>query len=411
MNITLKFGQLIIKGSTINRFLIYLFIISLAIAPAFALGEGNRNLLLIAVMSLSPIILIIYKQFYKLDNWLIILACSLVIGPYLLHPNSLRWYTILYSWMFFFTFMAYNRLLLSNFFNLNQFLKLLQFLIIAYFVTLLIQQFCVLISLPIFNLSNYNPNEPWKLNSLSAEPSHSGRILGLLFYSFIEIKELVNNKKYSLKNDFNQDKWFWLAFLWTMLSMGSSTAILFLILIYFKFFGFRNLFFNSLMTLCIFYFLNILGIKQIDRLFETMKAFFSFDISSIISVDHSASIRIVPLITIFTKLDILSINGMFGHGIDSVSSFLFRYLPGAGNNISGGGFFQIWYEYGFLTFFILLIFTLKATNCRNSIINFLFWFLLVFLYGINSQITWLCIILLYTINYFKILNNNPRPVL
>ncbi len=402
MNVSLKFGQYIIEDSTINRFIIYLFIVSIAITPAFALGEGDRNLLLIAVMSISPIILIAYKQFYKIDIWLVLLACSLLIGPLFLHPSSLRWSTIFYSWMFFMTFMAYNRLLFSNFFNVNHFVKLLQFLIIAYFITLLLQQFCVLYGLPVFNLSNYNPNEPWKLNSLSAEPSHSGRILGLLFYSFIEVKELINKKKYALKIDFNQDKWFWFAFIWTMLTMGSSTAFLFLALIYFKLFGFRNIFINSFMTLCIFIFLNFLDISQINRLSETIKAFFTFDIKNIISADHSASIRIVPFFIIFKKLEILSMNGMFGHGIDSVSSFLYRYLPGAGNNISGGGFFQIWYEYGFFTFLFLLIFSLKAIGSRMSLMNYLFWGLLVFLYGINSQITWLCVILLSTINYFRI---------
>lgn len=406
MNLTLKFGQLIIEGSTINRFLIYLFIISLAIAPAFALGEGNRNLLLIAVMTLSPIILITCKQFYKIDIWLVLLACSLVIGPFFLHPSSFRWSTILYSWMFFITFMAYNRLLFSNFFNVIQFFNLLHFLIIAYFITLIIQQFCVLSGLPIFNLSNYDPNEPWKLNSLSAEPSHSGRIVGLLFFCFISVKELIIKRNYALKLDFKNDIWLWVAFLWTMLTMGSSTAILFMVIIYFKLFSFQNFFFKGLLALCIFYVLNILGINQIDRLLATMKAFFTFDIRSIISADHSASIRIVPFFIIFTKLDVFSINGIFGHGIDSVSSFLYRFIPGVKNNITGGGFLQIWYEYGFLTFLYLLIFSFKAANCRSSVLNFIFWVLLVFSYGINNQITWLCITLLFTINYFDQTKNS-----
>ncbi len=279
-------------------------------------------------------------------------------------------------------------------------------MIVAYFITLLIQQFCVLIGLPIFNLSNYNPNEPWKLNSLSAEPSHSGRIVGLLFFCFISVKEVIIKRNYALKLDFKDDIWIWGFFLWTMLTMGSSTAILFLILIYFKLFGLRNLFFNSLMTLFIFYFINILGIKQIDRLLDTMKAFFTFDIRSIISTDHSASIRIVPLFIVSTKLDVFSINGIFGHGIDSVSSFLYRFIPGVKNNITGGGFLHIWYEYGFLTFLFIVIFSFKVANCRGSLWNFIFWVLLVFLYGINSQITWLCLILLFTINYFDQTKNS-----
>jgi hypothetical protein len=401
MNLTIKIGHIIIDPPIINKFLIYLIILSFAVAPTFALGEGNRNFLLIAIMILSPMILIISKQFYNIDIWLLLLAFSLLFGPFLFHLNSFRWFTILYSWMFFLTFMAYSRLLCSNYFSLTQFFKFLKFLIIAYFITLLIQQACVLLGLPVFNSNNSNSNEPWKLNSLSAEPSHSGRILGLLFYSFIEIKELINKKKYSFKLDLNQDKWVWIAFLWTMLTMGSSTAFLFLLLLYFKLFGIKNVFFNSLIALCVFYLLSFLGIRQFDRLFLTMKAISTFDVNSILSADHSASMRIVPFFIIFSKLDIFSINGMFGHGIDSVSSFLYIYIPGVKNNFSGGGFLQIWYEYGFLTFLFFLFFTLKATNAIKSKFNFIFWLLLIFLYTINNQITWFCIIYLYTINYFK----------
>ena len=64
--------------------------------------------------------------------------------------------------------------------------------------------------MPIFNLSNYDLNEPWKLNSLSAEPSHSARIMALLMYCYITIKELVTNIKYNFKFDLKKDKWIWI---------------------------------------------------------------------------------------------------------------------------------------------------------------------------------------------------------
>ena len=39
----------------------------MAISPAFALGEGNRNLLLIGIMSISPLIILRFFKFDKMD--------------------------------------------------------------------------------------------------------------------------------------------------------------------------------------------------------------------------------------------------------------------------------------------------------------------------------------------------------
>ena len=408
MNFTIKIGQINIDSSKINSFLVYLFLITLSTAPAFALGEGNRNLLLISLMSFYPIIIFFNLQFYKIEIWIVLLIFSLAIGPFLLHSKSFRLSTIIYSWMFCLTFMAYNRLLFSNFFDINQFKNLLRFLIFSYFSVLIIQQFCVLIGLPIFNLSNYIPSEPWKLNSLSAEPSHSGRIVGLLFFCYLTTIEIINKRNYLFKLDFKRDIFLWGAFIWTMTTMGSSTAVIFLLIIYFKMANLRNVFFFTTLTLFLFFLYYNLGSHSIVRLGLTMKAFSTLDIKSIIAADHSASIRIVPFFIILNKLDLYSINGLFGHGIDSVSSFLYRDLPGAGYNISGGGFFQIWYEYGFFSFLFFLIFSLKAANSQLNVFNFIFWILMVFLYGINSQILWLCIVLLYTLNYFRILNKELK---
>jgi hypothetical protein len=387
-----------------KRFLIYLIIVSLSTSPSFALGDGNRNLFLISVMGLSPIIIISSKKFYTLDFWIIITSISLLVGSLFIFDKSIRWSTVFYSWMFFLTFGAYFRLLNLNFFTVFQFYRLLRSLIMAYFLTLIIQQFCVLLETPIFNISNYNYSEPWKLNSLSAEPSHSGRIVGLLFYCLLCVKEIFHRRKYDFKLDFKNDWPLWLAFLWPMLTMGSSTAYIFVTIIYFKLVGFRKIVITFLISMVIIFFISDLGIKSIDRLFLTIKAVLSLDIRNIISADHSASFRIVPLFVIISKLEMFSLIGMFGHGIDSVNSFLYRYIPGGGFNVIGGGFLLVWYEYGFLSFILILIFNLKLVQFNMSIFDLLFWILLVFLNGINSQISWLCVTLLFTVSFFKFSN-------
>ena len=160
-----------------KSFFLIIILVSMAISHAFALGEGNRNLFLIGVMSISQIIILRFFEFDKLDFLLLLFFTTIAIFPSLSHPETMRWSTVFYSIMFGLTFIAYKQLLRQKHFSILNYFKILKLLIYAYFIVLLIQQFCVLTGLPIFNLSNYDVTQPWKLNSLAAEPSHSARIV------------------------------------------------------------------------------------------------------------------------------------------------------------------------------------------------------------------------------------------
>jgi len=393
-------------------YLLLLILTSLAVSPAFALGEGNRNLLLIGVMSLSPVIIVYYGRFNRLNVWLVLFMASIILFPLIFHPKSMRWSTVSYSVMFCLTFMAYNELLKHSYFTSINYLKLLKYLIYAFAITLLIQQFCVLTGLPIFNISNYYALEPWKLNSLAAEPSHSARIVALLMYCYITIKELVTDRKYHFHREIKKDKWVWLAFIWTMATMGSGTAILFFGIVLLKFIRFRNLIPLFIIGGTLLFLVENFEITAIERTYKTVMATLTFDEKTIIKADHSASVRIVPFIILAKMVNLNSIDGWFGNGIDYVSSFLSDYLPGVYKGTSGGGLFLLWIEYGFISFVLFIIFSLSSSFKKGDYLSIVFWFLLVFLYGVNSQIVWLCLILLFTNNHFfkkqlKALNVNP----
>lgn len=90
-------------------------------------------------------------------------------------------------------------------------LKLLKYILIAYAIVLFIQQICVLLGIPIINLSNYDIRQPWKLNSLMSEPEHSGRMVALLMYSYLSIKS-ANNGKENFIESWKNDKLLWMAF-------------------------------------------------------------------------------------------------------------------------------------------------------------------------------------------------------
>ena len=129
---------------------------------------------------------------------------SIIFIPLFYRPDEMRWSTILYSCMFCLSFIAYTFLLRKSKISPIQFTQIIKFLIIAYAAMLLIQQFCVLLGLPIINISNYSVLSPWKLNSLAAEPSHSARIVALLMYCYLVLHETIKSRGYNFKNDFSK---------------------------------------------------------------------------------------------------------------------------------------------------------------------------------------------------------------
>lgn len=389
------------KSKNFIKFLLTFLLLSMAISPAFALGEGGINLFLIGVMTISPMILLVNRKFYKNDIWLLIFMLSIILIPYINHSESMRWSTVIFSLLFCSTFLAYKNLLYANNFSILNYQKLLKYLIYAYFLVLLIQQFCVLTGLPIFNVSNYHINEPWKLNTLTSEPSHSARIVALLMYCYIEIKETVDNKKYNFYLNIKKDKWVWIAFIWTMATMGSGTAFLFILLVLLKFIKFRNLVPLFILFGILVFIVEANGIDAFQRTFKTTMATLTLDTKLIFEADGSAAYRILPLIVLAKMVSFFTFDGWFGHGIDHVASFLSDYVPGLPIGWTGGGLLQLWIDFGFLSFLLFLGFHFVSFLKKGNYLDLIFWFMLVFIQGINNQILWLCIMLLFTNNFFK----------
>lgn len=380
----------------VSRILLFICITALCISPAFAIGAGARNLLLITLMGISPIIFIIYPVFGKIDIIVLLLISTTISFPLLNHPETMRYSTILYTCMFFLYFMVIYRLLYFSDSSAKSYGKLLRILILAYSCVLLIQQFCVLIGLPIFNVSNYNITEPWKLNSLMSEPEHSGRMIGLLMFSYLTIQDCIHSKKLTFIESWNSDKFVWIAFLWSMLTMVSAGAYLFLFLVILKFLNKRQLIPLACIVTILIIIAVSLEIKPFMRTYKLILSLFTFDIKEIYRTDQSGALRFVPSLICIEKIDLSTFDGWFGHGVDYVKGFIYRFLPGVAKGYVGGGSFQYALEYGFINFIIYCCFSFYACfNKEHKIVTIIFWFFSVLLSGINLQITWATIILLF----------------
>ena len=396
-------NSLLLSPNTSKR-IFYLGICVLMISLSFFLGDGNRNLLLIAVMGTSPLLLILTPIITRTDVKIYFIIILTILCPLLNHPETMRWSTVLYSCMFCLYFISFSHLF--SFSNIPQYgiLKFLKSLLIAYTIVLCFQQICVLLGIPIFNLSNYDIQQPWKLNSLMSEPEHSSRMIALLMYSYLAIKSANNDKK-SFIESWKNDKLLWLAFFWCMLTSMSAGAYLFLLIVLTKFISAKSGFRIIILIFSIFIIANIfLEPIALKRFIKFSSAILTFDIYKIYDADQSAALRIIPSIICLQKINLFTVDGWFGSGIDYVSDFMSNYLVGVPKGYTGGGLFSYAVEYGFLPFIVFVIITFQLCyDKENKIPTTLFWVFSILLVGINSQLAWSTIILLYIIKYH---NNN-----
>lgn len=108
------------------QLVIKILIILISISPAFALGEGNRNLLLIMAMGLSPLLLLRRLTLIpKIDVPIISLCFCLICFPLFTHPETMRWSTILYSCMFCLFFVSYAHILPYSRLPIDKYVNLL----------------------------------------------------------------------------------------------------------------------------------------------------------------------------------------------------------------------------------------------------------------------------------------------
>lgn len=392
---------MIFIGKNTDSFIVKCLLIVFSISISYLLGAQNRNLLLICIMSLSPLAIIRYPYICKTDFILLLLILSILIPVMVFNPSTLRWSTILYSVMFCLTFVGYMRVLNESSFEVFDYLSLIKCLIYAYCIVLIMQQLCVLLHIPIINVSNYNIFNKWKLNSLGPEPSHSAVYVSILMYSYLITKERYFNKKISLRSSLKSDTLVWLSYLWTMLTMISGTAILYLCIILTKYLNKKNLFIIFSLALVLIPLHSIIRYEPLSRTISTLQATITLNEKKIIETDLSAAFRIVPSITAIKNIDFSKSDTWTGKGVDFMKRNLIHQLPAVDKNTpSISTAFTLCADYGMIFFLIWCVFTF--TVCTNSAepITYLLWFFGVMLNGINMQITWFILIFLYTNRYF-----------
>lgn len=385
-----------------TNLIIYLVLFSIAIYPAPLLNKDTgMSYLLVIAMFFSACSILNKKQFFKTELILYVFLIFLWVFPLLSNSSSFRFSTIMFTTLYVVSYVAYMKSLNRGAFSLEKYIVFLRAVIIAYFFMLVIQQLCVLFDLPVLNANNYSPYNAWKLNALSAEPSHSARIIGFLMYSHLIMTELVNGKKFTLIDYFTKDKLLILSFLWLSLTMGSGTAFLMLALIILRFFHLKDIWLMALLVGLGGVVVSSLDMQAFERFTNFATSVMSLNKEQMILADHSASVRVVPFIISAEKLNIFSLTGIIGNGVDFTESFMSIEFPGVEDGFTGGGLLSFALEFGWPLCLIFLYVTFKQMVINKEPLTFFFWLIFIVISGINTPLLWFSLLFMSTNKYFK----------
>lgn len=350
----------------------------------------------------------IFSQTHRLSsyNCFIIIFAAIFILFGLINPH-LRWSSFIYTLIFIVIAFSYVSSVTYSKMHISVYIKTIRFLIFLYFGGLLIQQACVVFGIPVFNqILDYSGSNEWKLSSFADEPSHTARILALLMFSYLQMYKKYNGKNYDIIRLFKHDKTeknMWLCFLYTMVMIQSSTAYVFLAILVYILSGAKK---KNAVFILILFGIGLYAVwdnELVQRSVKTFVATLSFNETLICEADNSAAHRIVPILIILKQLPLSGSAFFIGHGFDTAPAIVFKLFPGYTEEYlcGGGAIFQLWYESGFFVFASYLLLTLFLCVDKRHKFSFVFWFLLVFINSINTQITWLTIFILFTNKYYS----------
>lgn len=318
------------------------------------------------------------------------------------HPESFRWSTYIYSILLVLTYISfYNLVYLEKVFTIEHFIKICKWFMMAYFIVCIIQQILTIAGigyLPVLNMMKVL-DRGIGCQSLSMEPSTFGRFMLVFYYAYVKCSEYKRDEgSFTLRELFSgEHKWVTIRFLWMMLTMGSGTAFVCLILFSLYFVRRHNWYYVIPILIVGYLLIQASGIEQLDRATSTINATTTLDKEEIQDADGSASSRIAPLINSFNA-DFTKKETWFGHGVDY----------GAKHNTFLKQTGTLFDDYGFIFYIISLIF---AFTCAYNFWSLGCIFMFAGLAGScsgNIQYGWELAMVMTCVKYFYENRYNPE---
>lgn len=190
-----------------------------------------------------------------------------------------------------------------------------------------------------------------------------------------------------------EHQWITIRFLWMMLTMGSGTAFICLILFSLYFVRRHNWYYVlPLLAIC-YTLIQASGIEALDRATSTIEATSTLDAQTVRETDGSASARITPMLNAFNA-DFTQFDTWFGKGID------------AGHSMKENK--TLFDDYGFVFYIIKLLFNFI---CAYNVLSLSTIFMLCGIgggSGGNIQYAWALMMVMTCVKYFYENRYNPE---
>ena len=375
---------------------VYLIIMCVQIVAIEGYGVSPLK---VGLMALAPLVFLLKTPY--ISKALLLGALYWLICYFSATFNGdMRFSTIGYLGMFIVTFITYYNLIHSGAFSLQYFIKLLRAIIIAFGITLLMQQICILVgirSLFFINLDNQFFLSLTKLPVWCIEPSHTARVLAFLMLAYWRCLQVQNQgEKITLPLLFSiEHRWVSISFLWVMLTMGSGTAFIALGVLSLYFIEKRTIVYVLPLLVGLFFLGQRMELEQMNRALLVSKAVTTGDTKEIVEADGSAAVRILPLVNTLTKLDLSDRDTWFGKGTVSL-----QQRAQWARNIGSAKMGNI-DQYGLLSYLVVLCIIFSCCIYRFLSLETLLSFILIGLTMNNFAYIWGCYFILLAVRYFR----------
>ena len=318
------------------------------------------------------------------------------------HPESFRWSTYIYSILLVLTFICfYNLVWIEKVFTIDHFIKICKWFMMAYFIVCIIQQILTLAGigyLPYLNMMQIL-DRGLGCQSLSMEPSTFGRFMLVFYYAYVKCQEYKRDEgPFTLSELFSgEHKWVTIRFLWMMLTMGSGTAFVCLILFSLYFVRKHNWYYVIPMLITSYVLIQASGIEHLDRATSVINATATLEKENLEHADGSGASRVAPLINSLNA-DFSKKETWFGHGVDYVRN----------NRTFSKQTTTLFEEYGFIFYIISLIFAFTCAYRFSSLATLFMFAGVGGSMGSNIQYAWELAMVMTCISYFYENRYNPE---
>lgn len=347
----------------------------------------------VAFMAITPILILAKTPYISKAVILGSLFWVVTVGMSIVQFGwTSRMSTFYYSALFLLTFILYyNLVYINKVFEIEQFIGLIKIVIYAYAIVLILQQFFCLIGIryvPLINLMNQPYYNLFRLNSLAIEPSHAGRLLAVYFYAFLKLIEYKEGSTPSIKMLWKDYRILIIAFLYTMVGIGSGTAFIALAILLLYFLKRQYVLLVICVAIAIYLLIPIINFEPLNRAVNIFHATMSGDVDIVTKTDNSAATRVNIILNTMNNLDLTKSETWFGRGIDS------------NINVENAVVSAI-NDYGLISYILKLI--LFFSCCFNSLFSLeIIMFILLFSFNIgNIAYGWATLMIFSTIKYFK----------